>query len=76
MTNARETTDPKHINLDAAAFFGLPKLKRIRSDTTIGLSDRSYLPKVDDPRSITSLPLRTARWKSAIAATNCQGNLT
>lgn len=39
------------ISIDTAAFFSLNNTLRIREQADIRLSDRSYLPKANDPRS-------------------------
>ncbi|NJL71413.1 MAG: class I SAM-dependent methyltransferase [Candidatus Competibacteraceae bacterium] len=51
MPLSSETVDATSINLDIATFFNLKNPSRIRRDAAIKLSGRSYLPKIDDPRS-------------------------
>lgn len=50
-TNTSVPEQSGTISLDIAAFFGLHDTSRIRRNVSIGLTERSYLPKAIDPRS-------------------------
>lgn len=51
MTQSEMASSTDAITIDTSNFFGLETVSRIKNPATIRLSDRSYLPKADDPRS-------------------------
>lgn len=51
MLTSNNVIPSEEVHIDTAAFFGLGDTLRVRRDATLHLSERSYLPKVGDPRS-------------------------
>ena len=51
MSEASQGLNENLISLNTAEFFNLKNTKRINTQAIINLSNRSYLPKIDDPRS-------------------------
>lgn len=51
MSEAKQGSNESLISLNAADFFNLKNTRRIKAQAIINLSNRSYLPKIDDPRS-------------------------
>lgn len=51
MLNTNKVIPHNRVQIDTAEFFRLNNTSRIRRKAIISLSDRSYLPKAEDPRS-------------------------
>ncbi|WP_163575098.1 class I SAM-dependent methyltransferase [Halomonas faecis] len=51
MLTSNNLISSEEVKIDIAALFGLSVTLRIRRNATIQLSERSYIPKVHDPRS-------------------------
>jgi len=70
MLTSNNIKHSEEVHIDTAAFFGLNDTLRIRRDATLLLSEHSYLPKVDDPRSdwvaSVALPAFIALEKSGV----------